>query len=95
MPQTLEEFSRGTPFAREVDRLRAIESNVIVLLVALDQGEHERVAEEALAQLREYLGRPALCPMCKAKCYRVVDGARAWSVCTAGCGFSAPIEAAP
>lgn len=94
MPQTLEEFTRGTPFAREVDRLRALESAVIVFLVAMDQDAH-KVADETLAQLRVYVaGKLATCPLCRAMCHRYTDGGRAWTVCTAGCGFSEPVAPA-
>ncbi|MFL5381276.1 MAG: hypothetical protein ACJ8GN_01995 [Longimicrobiaceae bacterium] len=61
MPQTLEEFVRGTPFALELERLRMVEKASADLLDAVDSvppGMLPRWA--ALAWLRELVGRKAV-----------------------------------
>lgn len=37
MPQTLEEFVRGTPFALELERLRKVEASAREVLEQIDQ----------------------------------------------------------
>jgi hypothetical protein len=65
MPQTLEDFVRGTPWKGEVDRLREIETVVIVLVTAIGQHPFDRrdnpaVRDECIANLRALTGRKAV-----------------------------------
>jgi hypothetical protein len=63
MPQTLEEFVRGTPFERELERLREVEKRAQAVLRVLDglstfPGATAAVAAQTLSvrELRKAVG---------------------------------------